>query len=99
MSDVEFTYDAPGNMRVAGNLIFDTVRDVLKQSAQAFVSQGPLSIDLSRVSNADSAGLALLVEWYRLAERNKRKLQFIGAPQQLRALAKISDLETVLPFA
>src|SRR5689334_1019978 len=99
MSSFEFTYDVPGNIRVAGNLVFDTVRDALKQSAQAFGSDGPLSIDLSKVTNADSAGLALLIEWYRLAERDKRKLEFIGAPKQLRALAKISDLETVLPFA
>jgi phospholipid transport system transporter-binding protein len=99
MSDVEFKHDADGNYRVIGSLRFDNVRDMLKQSAAVFASQDELAFDLSGVTNADSAGLALLIEWYRLAERNQRRLRFIGASQQLRALAKISDLDTLLPFA
>jgi phospholipid transport system transporter-binding protein len=96
-TDATFTGDADG-YKVAGNLVFETVRDILRQSASAFASNGQLSIDLSQVRNADSAGLALLIEWYRLAEKAKRPLRFTGTPKQLLALAKISDVDEVLPF-
>ena len=96
---VECKRDPSGSYRVAGPLSFDTVRNALKESTEVFAAEGDLNIDLSQVTNADSAGLALLIEWYRWAAERDRQLKFIGAPAQLRALAKISDLETVLPFA
>jgi len=99
MEGAEFKRDADGAYRVTGNLSFATVGDVLKESTQAFAANGELAIDLSQVTNADSAGLALLIEWYRWAVQRNQSMRFIGAPQQLRALAKISDLESVLPFA
>jgi len=99
MNEAEFKSDGDGKYRVAGNLVFTTVRDVLRQSEAAFAGDAQLVIDLSAVTSADSAGLALLVEWFRAADRARKPLRLIGAPAQLRALAKISDLETVLPFA
>ena len=99
MQGAEFKRDADGAYRVAGDLSFATVRDVLRASTQAFAASGELAIDLSQVTNADSAGLALLIEWYRWAVQRNQSMRFIDTPQQLRALAKISDLESVLPFA
>jgi phospholipid transport system transporter-binding protein len=99
MNSAQLTRESDGSYRVVGALLFDNVRDVLKQSTETFAAANELSIDLSGVTNADSAGLALLIEWYRMAERDRRKLRFVGAPQQIRALAKISDLDTLLPFA
>ncbi|HYM35406.1 MAG TPA: STAS domain-containing protein [Steroidobacteraceae bacterium] len=99
MSNVQITRDTAGRYKVAGSLVFTTVRDALKQSAAAFASESEWAIDLSQVSGADSAGLALLIEWHRLATKNNRPLRFIDAPTQLRALAKISDLDDILPFA
>ena len=99
MSEAEFTRNADGSFRIAGSLVFATVRDVLRRSLPILAAESELAIDLSAVTSADSAGLALLIEWFRVAELAKKKLRLIGAPAQLRALAKISELETVLPFA
>lgn len=93
-----FVRDSDGGYRVVGGLVFATARDLLTQSAPAFASDGDLAIDLSNVDGADSAGLALLIEWSRLANERQRVLRFAGAPAQLRALAKISDLDDLLPF-
>ena len=46
----------------------------------------------------DSAGLALLVDWWRALERQGAALVLRGAPGQLRALAAVAGLEEVLPF-
>ncbi len=83
---------------MVGGLVFATARDVLKQSAAALASEAQWTIDLSKVDSADSAGLSLLIEWYRLAARANRPIRFVGAPAQLLALAKISDIDELLPF-
>jgi phospholipid transport system transporter-binding protein len=95
---VQFTRNADGNYRVAGDLVFATVRDLLTESAPIFIAESKLSIDLSAVSSADSAGLALLIEWYRMASRAKKPVKFVAVPAQLHALAKISEIDGLLPF-
>jgi phospholipid transport system transporter-binding protein len=74
------------------------VRDVLKESEPVFSAESKLSIDLSAVGSADSAGLALLIEWYCWAARANTSVRFVAVPAQLRALAKISDIDGLLPF-
>jgi phospholipid transport system transporter-binding protein len=95
----EFKRGEGSTYLVSGHLVFGTVREVLNQSAQVFESSGELQFDLSQVTQSDSAGLALLIEWYRLAQSHQRPLRFRSVPPQLQALAKISDLDTLLPFA
>jgi len=82
-----------GRYRVSGELTFATVRDVLRTSQAQFAKQAAVEIDLAAVSAADSAGLALLIEWYREAAHAKKSLRFVGMPKQLQALAKISEIE------
>ena len=86
-----------GALRVSGELTFATVRDLFRESRAQFDGRRD-EIDLSAVTTADSAGLALLIEWYRWAERSGKQIRFVGVPAQLRALAKISDVDRLLPF-
>jgi phospholipid transport system transporter-binding protein len=95
---VQLTRVAPGRIQVKGALAFATVRDGLEQSERLFPGEQALEVDLSQVSSADSAGLSLLIEWYRRAYAQQRTLRFAGAPPQLRALAKISEIDGLLPF-
>ena len=44
----------------------------------------------------DSAGLAVLLDWLAAAKRAGRSLHFLGLPQDLAALARISDVEQLL---
>lgn len=91
------TADGDGMLTVRGVLSFDTVPDVYAQSA-AWVqqSQGQITIDLKDVERADSAGLALLVEWLQLARRQSRELQFTNMPEQLRSLVRVNGLDKAL---
>jgi phospholipid transport system transporter-binding protein len=82
-----------GTYRVAGELTFATASELLR-STPAFDTDAV--VDLSGVTTIDSAGLALLIEWYLAASRKKKAVRFSGVSTQLRALAKISDVDQLL---
>jgi len=54
------------------------------------------TIDLSRVTEADSAGLAVLVEWLATAKSRGTVIRYECIPAQILAVARISDLESLL---
>lgn len=56
----------------------------------------PTEVCLEAVAHIDSAGLALLLEWRSWAKRAGQRLTLSHAPEQLRMLAKLSQLEDVL---
>lgn len=91
------TAEGDGMLTVHGVLNFDSVPDVFAQSA-AWVqkSEGAITIDLKNVERADSAGLALLVEWLHLARIKGRELKFVNMPEQLRSLIRVNGLSKAL---
>lgn len=94
---VETTADG---LRVEGDLTFATVTALLAASRPLFsAGSGALRVDLSGVGRADSAGLALLIEWLRLARGAGRELQFQAVPAQMQAIAAASGLTDLLPLA
>ncbi|HEX9811906.1 MAG TPA: STAS domain-containing protein [Burkholderiales bacterium] len=96
-ANAEATVEGDGILAVHGVLNFDTVPDVFAKSA-AWVqkSQGRITIDLKNVERADSAGLALLVEWLQLARRQNRELTFANVPEQVRSLIRVNGLGQAL---
>ncbi|SCZ50561.1 STAS domain-containing protein [Thiohalomonas denitrificans] len=86
-----------GSCRVEGELTFETVTDVLKQSDSVFkTGSGALVIDLSGVTRSDSAGVTLLMEWLRRARQADLELHFQQIPEQMRAIARTSGMEPLL---
>jgi phospholipid transport system transporter-binding protein len=85
-----------GRYRVAGVLDATTAGALLEQSVARFESSGELDVDLGSVSDADSAGLALLIEWMRLARQRQQLIRFRSVPAQISALARISEVEDLL---
>jgi phospholipid transport system transporter-binding protein len=83
--------------RVSGPLTFETVVALLPSVSEIEPGVGPIAVDLADVNRADSAGLALLVEWLRAARRANRPLVFTHIPPKLQALIHVTDLDGVLP--
>ncbi len=84
-------------LAVDGALTFDTVPDLLNQSAPWIdKAGGAITIDLKEASRADSAGLALLVEWLRLARNRGRECRLINVPEQVRSLIRVNGLSQTL---
>jgi phospholipid transport system transporter-binding protein len=72
----------------------------LSQSSAAMIAgmQGEVIINLSGVVRADSAGLALLIDWMRAGRRRNFSLHFEQLPDQLMQIARVCELDSVLPI-
>jgi phospholipid transport system transporter-binding protein len=81
---------------VVGALTFETVPDLYQNSANWFQGAGELTLDLAQVERADSAGLALLIEWLRRAKAANLTLRFANIPTQVQTLIRINGLQDAL---
>jgi len=87
-----------GGLRLSGALSFATVRDLLDRFGELPDARGSIRIDLAQVTRADSAGVALLIEWMRLARAAGREIVFVNIPAQMLAIARVSGLDQILPL-
>ena len=85
-----------GRFRVSGVLDASTAREVLEQSESRFEQFKELDVDLGGVGESDSAGLALLIEWLRIARQGNKAIRFANVPAQIEALARISEVEDLI---
>ncbi|MDZ7808811.1 MAG: ABC transporter substrate-binding protein [Arhodomonas sp.] len=64
----------------------------------ALPGSGDAVVDLSAVERADSAGLALVLEWVRAARAARTAGPFPGNARQLLAIARVSGVDAILPL-
>jgi phospholipid transport system transporter-binding protein len=86
----------PGRLLARGELSFATAGQALRAGLGLLPSGRTCTIDLSGITSADSAGLAVLIEWLSVATARGCELAYEAVPAQLRAIARISDLEELL---
>ena len=101
MASESFEFEALGGGRFAirGAFGFKTVTAILERSRQLFDDVAVIKVDFSGVSDADSAGLALLLEWVSWARSARREMRFFEIPSQIRAVAEISEVDGILHAA
>jgi phospholipid transport system transporter-binding protein len=58
----------------------------------------PVAVDLTGVGEADSSGLAVLLDWLRTARQQGRMMTVHGMPDGLRSLAELYGIEELLGF-
>lgn len=81
----------------AGPLTFATARRASARGEAVIKAVAAAQeIDCSAVTPADSAGLAVLIDWLGVAKRTGRRLRYTQLPEGLTALASISDLAELL---
>ena len=96
MSDAQIVRDGAFRFHVEGEMTFATATGLLRQSESYFNTSQNLEIDLSRVTAADSAGLALLLEWTARARVVGAAVSFEGLPEALRSIAHLCRIEPLL---
>ncbi len=84
---------------LSGELSFQSVPDLSGQIATLLQQDTELVIRLDKVSRADSAGVAMLLEWLRLARQQGKSLQFVDIPEQMLAIVRVSGLDSILPLS
>lgn len=97
MSVATLTRIAEDAYRLEGDLDFSSVVELARLPAALLATdQGSPRIDLSGIRHANSAGLALLVEWLGQARSQGCELRFTHLPASLRRLAELSNLDTLI---
>lgn len=87
---------AEGQYKVHGEITFHTISSLLAQSSPLFGTTKDICFDLSTVTQSDSAGLALLIEWLRSAHKTDMTINFTNIPPQLNSIAKVCGLDKIL---
>ena len=102
MSNGQIARSGPGAYRLTGELSFTTVPQVWAAARRLIAEDAgssTLHLDLAGVERADSAGVALLLEWLREARRQGRHLRLDNVPAQMQAIARVSGLEELIAAA
>ena len=90
MAAYKIKKEASGRYLLAGELTFSSVDKNIMKSFYFIKSKKKCCINLERVRLLDSAGLALIVELIKLAEKHNTELTFDNIPQALLKLSKLS---------
>lgn len=90
-----------GRVVVEGDLTFATARDA-RQIGLAVLGNSRadrIVVDCAGVTRADSAGLAVLLDWLAWGRRRSRAVTFENLPDSLIAIARISEVDALLRSA
>lgn len=85
-----------GRFRVSGVLDATTVTQILADSTARFEAVPDVVINFAGVTESDSSGLALLLEWLRRVRKTGHRIHFDAVPTQILALARISEVDDLL---
>jgi phospholipid transport system transporter-binding protein len=87
-----------GALAASGPLTFRAARAArrLGLDALAAATRPDLEIDCAQLTTADSAGLAVLLDWLAAAKQSGRSLRFVHLPEGLLALGRISEVDELL---
>ncbi|MFK8051763.1 MAG: lipid asymmetry maintenance protein MlaB [Woeseiaceae bacterium] len=88
-----------GHFAVDGELTYESVGDLLDRGQRAFEDHSRVVVDLAKVADSDSAGLALLLEWVTWANHTVREIHFVNIPQRIVNIASISEVDEMLNAA
>ena len=89
---------SPGHWCITGVLSFDTVPALSERVEALFADGTRLDLDLRDVQRADSAGVALLVEWAGEAQRRAVEIRYLNVPAQMLAIARVTSIDQILPL-
>jgi len=96
VSDFELQDLGEGRFTLSGDMSFDTAERILRASEEPFEQHTRIEVDLSGVGIADSAGLALLLEWITWANHTVREIRFTDMPERIIAIAKTTEVDPLL---
>ncbi len=87
-----------GQVKLSGKLNFDSVADLLNNSQISFES-GDIEVDLSGIDRFNSASLALLLEWMKMAQQKGVQIKYHSVPEQLMVIAQAYGIDQELPLS
>ena len=58
-----------------------------------------IKVNLKGLSQCDSSGLALFVEWIKTAKEQNKKITFVNVPNFVQDISRVYGLDGVLPIS
>ena len=86
---------ADGRCTLSGPVTMRNVTAVLEESRRLF-NGSRVVIDLSGVTELDSAAVSLLLEWQRGAKAANREVELVNVPANLKSLADLYGVSGLL---
>ena len=83
---------------LAGPVTMENVTTVLAEGNVLFKTPRVV-VDLSAVTEVDSAAVSLLLEWRRAAEKENRSVEFENVPANLESLAELYGVSHLIGTA
>ena len=94
----EITSTSPTEFDISGMIDFENVTELLQKACEIInLASQEIKFNFAKISQSNSAGLALLTGMLRHAQAKQKHILFLQLPAKLLAAAKISDLDTILP--
>ena len=81
---------------LAGELDFFNVAALYAKSMPFIIQNDKTFVDFSRLSGSNSAGIALMVEWLKLARRLNKTVEFKSVPAALGLIASAAGLDGLI---
>ncbi len=97
--NVGLNYHGNGNFSLSGRADFSNVGRLLVNGQQQFIDHKVLAVDVAEADCANTAGLALLIEWSTWCQSNRIKLLYKKPQDKLLEIVKINDVEQMLSFS
>ena len=95
MSSVKVKQASVKSLVIEGDLTFSTIDEHTAKIMANLLTPHDITVDLRQVEESDSAGLALIIEWLKIARSRNIILVFTNVPEQLQALAFLSGFESL----
>ena len=87
-------------VKLLGELNFDSVAQLLNNAEIDFdrAENAEIEVDLSQISRFNSASLALLIEWMKMADQKGLQIKYHNVPEQLMNIAQAYGFHEELPL-
>ena len=96
MKEVKVTL-TDNTLHLAGHLHVSNAMQVLKTSVSLLQSLTEWRIDFSGLTASDSSGVALALQWIKLAREKNTPLYLQHFPADLTSIAKAARLDELIP--
>lgn len=81
---------------LSGELDFCNVMSLYAKSLAHIAESKHLIFNFAQLTTSSSAGLALMVEWVKMAEREQKTIEFKSISADLVAIAAVSGLDKII---
>ena len=79
-----------------GELDFSNVMAVYRKSLLQLANCPEFNFDFSQLKSSDSSGLALVIEWIKLAKQKNKRVRIRHLSQDLLSIARVAGLDKII---